>query len=228
VWSQKEILDADTVCVGDLGVTWQEREQRMAELVGWFGTLGEAVMAHLIASHQGARGDGSSLVYLFETPEGSLLYQDTSGHWTGILRDLRPDVAILAAAGRGNVDGEPVQGTLAQFIARQAALLQPKRVVLCHHDDWLPGFSIATNVAPIRETGAVARWAPTRSRDSSPRFAASNRRLYATVCTYTDSIPQASNVRPCNPCGNSSRASTPPFAARNRQSNSAADVAHSC
>ena len=158
VWSQKQMLDADTVCVGDLGVTWQEREQRMAELVGWFGTLGDAVMAHLMASQQGARGDGSSLVYLFETPEGSLLYQDTSGHWTGILRDLRPDVAILAAAGRGNVDGEPVQGTLAQFVARQAALLQPKQVVLCHHDDWLPGFSTATNVAPIR--AEVAREAP--------------------------------------------------------------------
>jgi L-ascorbate metabolism protein UlaG (beta-lactamase superfamily) len=158
VWSQKEMLDADTVCVGDLGVTWQEREQRMAELVGWFGTLGDAVMAHLMASHQGARGDGSSLVYLLETPEGSLFYQDTSGHWTGILRDLRPDVAILAAAGRGNVDGEPVQGTLAQFVAGQAALLQPKRVVFCHHDDWLPGFSIATNVAPI--CSELAREAP--------------------------------------------------------------------
>ena len=104
------------------------------------------------------RGDGGSLVYFLETPDGSLLYQDTSGHWTGILRDLRPDVAILAAAGRGNIDGEPIQGSLSQFVARQAELLRPRRLLLCHHDDWLPGFSIDTDVAPIRE--ARARAAP--------------------------------------------------------------------
>ncbi len=90
-------------------------------------------------------------VFLVETPGGSLFYQDTSGHWSGILRDLRPDVAILAAAGRGNVDGEPVQGSLAGFVARQAELLRPQRVVLCHHDDWLPGFSNAIDMKPIRD-----------------------------------------------------------------------------
>lgn len=75
-----------------------------------------------------------------------------------MLRDLRPDVAILAAAGRGNVDGEPIQGSLAQFVARQVDLVRPRRVVLCHHDDWLPGFSIATDVEPIRSE--IARVAP--------------------------------------------------------------------
>ena len=60
------------------------------------------------------------------------------GHWTGILRDLRPDLAILAAAGRGNLDGEPIQGSLAQFIAREADLLRPDKIVLCHHDNWNP------------------------------------------------------------------------------------------
>ena len=76
---------------------------------------------------------------MIDTPEGSLLYQDTSGHWTGILHDLRPDVAILAAAGRGNVNGEPVQGSLAAFVARQASLVRAPKVILSHHDDWLPG-----------------------------------------------------------------------------------------
>src|SRR5579859_22169 len=37
------------------------------------------------------------------SPEGSLLYQDTSGYWTGVFGAQHPDVAILAAAGRGNV-----------------------------------------------------------------------------------------------------------------------------
>ena len=85
------------------------------------------------------------------TPDGRLLYQDTSGHWSGILDILEPDVAILAAAGRGNIDGEPIQGSLAQFVAQQADRLRPKKLVLCHHDDWMPGFSIDTDTNPIRE-----------------------------------------------------------------------------
>jgi hypothetical protein len=97
-------------------------------------------------------------VYLFDTPDGRLLYQDTSGHWSGVLRGLRPDVAVLAAAGRGNVDGEPIQGSLADFVAREVELLEPRRVVLSHHDNWLPGFSVDTDVAPIKD--AVARAAP--------------------------------------------------------------------
>ena len=58
------------------------------------------------------------------------------GTGPGILQDRRPDVAILAAAGRGNVDGEPVQGSLAGFVgapgvARAAAEgdpLAPRRL----------------------------------------------------------------------------------------------------
>ena len=67
-------------------------------------------------------------------------------------------MAILAAAGRGNIDGQPIQGSLAQFVARGVELLRPRRVVLCHHDDWLPGFSVATDVTPIRRE--IARVAP--------------------------------------------------------------------
>jgi len=62
-----------------------------------------------------------------------------------------------ASAGRGNVDGEPIQGSLAQFVARQVDLLRPRRVFLGHHDDWLPGFSRAIDVKPIREAIARAR-----------------------------------------------------------------------
>jgi L-ascorbate metabolism protein UlaG (beta-lactamase superfamily) len=141
----------DEVCLGDLGVTYQERLARLQEMSAWLASQGPEVLHHLQVSYQDPRGDGGVLLYLFETPEGSLLFQDTSGHWRGILHDLRPDVAILAAAGRGNIDGEPIQGTLAEFIARQADLLRPRRVILSHHDDWLPGFSIPTRIAPIRE-----------------------------------------------------------------------------
>src|SRR5947208_3354369 len=108
------------------------------------------MLAHLRASDRHPRTEGGSLAYLIETPAGSMLWKDTSGHWTGILRDLRPDVAILAAVGRGNVDGEPVQGTLADFVASEVELLRPRTVVLCHHDDWMPPLTRPTDVAPIR------------------------------------------------------------------------------
>ena len=123
--------------------------------------LGPEAVAHLVASSvgQSSRGDGGALLYLFDTPEGSLLFQDTSGHWSGIVDGLRPDVAILAAAGRGNVDGEPIQGSLADFVGRQVAALRPRRVVLSHHDDWLPGFSVPTEMEPLRT--AIATASPT-------------------------------------------------------------------
>jgi L-ascorbate metabolism protein UlaG (beta-lactamase superfamily) len=152
VWSQTRMRDAGEECLGDLGLTLQEQRARFAELLAYFADgLPRPSLDHLLAARQGDRGDGGALVYLLDTPDGRLLYKDTSGHWTGILRDLRPDVAILAAAGRGNIDGEPIQGSLAGFVAREAELLGPRRVVLAHHDDWLPGFSVATDVGPIRD-----------------------------------------------------------------------------
>jgi L-ascorbate metabolism protein UlaG (beta-lactamase superfamily) len=150
VWTHRQMPTADEVCIGDLGLTYQQQLTRFADLGEHFLSLSDSVKEHLRASSQGARGDGGALVYLFETPDGSILYQDTSGHWTGVLRDVRPDVAILAAAGRGNIDGEPVQGSLADFVARQAELVRARRIVLSHHDDWLPGFSTDTDIKPIR------------------------------------------------------------------------------
>ena len=157
VWSHRQMAGSDEVCLGDLGTTWQEQQERFRALGGYLCSLGPEVHRHLAASAQGSRGDGGALVYHFRTPDGSVFYQDTSGHWSGILRDLRPDVAILAAAGRGNIDGEPIQGSLAQFVARQVDLLRPRRVFLAHHDDWLPGFSRAIDVKPIRDEIARVR-----------------------------------------------------------------------
>src|SRR3954469_18598024 len=153
VWSQTKMTQSGEACIGDLGVTYQERERRMRELGQYFATaLDPAAMHHLLAGAGGHsdRGDGGALLFFFETPDGTLLYQDTSGHWSGVLTGLPPDVAILAAAGRANVDGEPVQGSLADFVAGQAASLAATRVVLGHHDDWLPGFSVPTDMVPIR------------------------------------------------------------------------------
>jgi L-ascorbate metabolism protein UlaG (beta-lactamase superfamily) len=158
VWSHGQMTQADEVCVGDLGLTWQEQRARFEKLLEHLAGLEPTARDHLLRAQQGDRGDGGALVYAFDTPDGRLFYQDTSGHWSAMLRDLRPDVAIVAAAGRGNIDGEPIQGSLAQFVAREVELLRPRRVVLSHHDNWLPGFSVDTDVRPIRDE--LARVAP--------------------------------------------------------------------
>ena len=150
VWTANPMPASDETCLGEFGLTYQEQQEHLKGLWEQLRSLSNEVVSHLQASAQGARGDGGALLFFFETPKGSLLYQDTSGHWSGILQNLRPDVAILAAAGRGNIDGEPIQGSLAQFVARQALLLQPQRVILSHHDNWLPGFSRAIDISPIR------------------------------------------------------------------------------
>src|SRR5262249_57661854 len=97
VWSQSKMTDADEVCIGDLGLTYQEQQARFAALADWFGTLDAGVQAHLRETYQGARGDGGALVFLFETSDGSLFYQDTSGDWSGVLRDVRRDVARIVS-----------------------------------------------------------------------------------------------------------------------------------
>lgn len=161
VWSHQQMGQPDEVCLGDLGLTWQDRNERMKQLASYMATgLAPEAIAHVIAGAPGhsTRGDGGALIFVFHTPEGSLLFQDTSGYWSGMVDMLRPDVAILAAAGRGNINGEPVQGSLAEFVAQQVSVLGPRRVVLGHHDNWLPGFSVATDTRTIRE--AIARVAP--------------------------------------------------------------------
>ena len=86
----------------------------------------------------GSSDTGGALAYLIDTPYGSIFYHDTSGCWTGVVQNLRPDVGIVAMAGRPNIDGEPIQGSLAQYVGRMSDMLKARRVVLGHHDDWMP------------------------------------------------------------------------------------------
>jgi L-ascorbate metabolism protein UlaG (beta-lactamase superfamily) len=137
----------------------QERERRRAAAgAGRFGPAPDDVRAHLRECVSSPRGDGGALGYLLETPAGTVYWGDTSGYWTGIVAGMRPDIAILAAAGTGNIDGEPTQGSLAEFIADEVALLQPRHLVLCHHDDWMPPVTSPTDLSDIR--AALARRAP--------------------------------------------------------------------
>jgi L-ascorbate metabolism protein UlaG (beta-lactamase superfamily) len=111
---------------------------------------GRAILEH-IQSSAGSLSDGGPLVYLIETPEGSIFYQDTSGCWTGVLAGIRADAAVLAASGRANVDGEPIQGSMAQFLAMEANALGAGKVVLGHHDNWMPPVTRAEfDMAPVQ------------------------------------------------------------------------------
>jgi L-ascorbate metabolism protein UlaG (beta-lactamase superfamily) len=148
---------AGEVCLGDMGLTLQDRQANLSVRMGRrdgapADAAADARRAYMAQYQQHPRGEGGALAYLIETPEGSILYKDTSGHWTGIMHDLRPDVALLAAAGRGNIDGEPVQGSLTQFMAREVDLLRPRRVVLSHHDDWnATGTTAERTYEPVRD-----------------------------------------------------------------------------
>ena len=154
-------LNGNDVQLGHYGLCEDER-LALAGSTGLMSTIGResgaesasaAALREHLATALGSRETGGPLCFLIETPEGSIFYQDTSGCWTGVLQNIRPDVAILAAAGRGNLDGEPIQGSLAQFVAKEADLLRPRRIVLGHHDDWMPPVTHrgGTDTAPIIE-----------------------------------------------------------------------------
>jgi len=142
-----------TAATGDLDVPQHERDRRLGEMLTGWGEQPE-ILEHLMSAPH-ARGDGGPLIYLIETPDGSILWQDTAGSWAALLRELQPDVALLAAVGRPNRDGEPYQGSLVDFVADEVTLLRPSRVALCHHDAWMPPVTPAIPVEPFAD--AIAR-----------------------------------------------------------------------
>lgn len=141
---------------GNLGVSLQERQARARSLGDILAPLAPPERQHLESTFSlRARGDGGPLLYSIATPDGTLLFQDTAGCWTGILDTLHPDAAILAVAGRGTENGEPWQGMLADFVAMEARALGARVVIPCHHDDWLPGFATPSALGPVRAAFAA-------------------------------------------------------------------------
>ncbi|HMK11175.1 MAG TPA: MBL fold metallo-hydrolase, partial [Acidimicrobiales bacterium] len=131
--------DSGAECIGDLGISHQDRMAAVSKLFEMMPTFAPDLAAYLASTDAHcSRNDGGQLNYLLETPDGSILVSASSGYWVGIMRDLRPDVAILALAGRPNVNGEPHQGSLAQFLVEEVELLRPRKVIFCHHDPLLP------------------------------------------------------------------------------------------
>ena len=155
-WHTGEALE------GHVGLTEKQRAGvRVGEGRGSIGhrlaapqAQGMAEVREHLSSGIGSRDTGGPLAFLIETPYGSLFYHDTSGCWTGLVRELRPDVALVAMAGRPNVDGEPHQGSQAQFVGAMAKLLRPRTLLLGHHDDWMPPATVDMStpeaIAPVR------------------------------------------------------------------------------
>jgi L-ascorbate metabolism protein UlaG (beta-lactamase superfamily) len=132
-------LDSGAPCIGELGVDYAERRQKQQQLFDlMLQATGEIAEYATMIDPRSSRDDGGQLMYLLETPDGAVLFSQSPGYWSGIINDLRPDVAVLAITGRPNVDGEPFQGSLAEFIAGEVGTMKPSKVVLCHHDAWMP------------------------------------------------------------------------------------------
>ncbi len=147
---------------GHIGLTQDERMsvpgglvERITSFVASGSAEARAMMQH-IQSSAGSMNDGGPLVYLIETPETSIFFRDTTGCWTGVLAQIHADTAILAASARAAVDGEPIQGSMAGFVAMEAKLLGAKKVVLGHHDNWMPPITNGDfDTGPIRERLAL-------------------------------------------------------------------------
>jgi L-ascorbate metabolism protein UlaG (beta-lactamase superfamily) len=147
--------DSGVSCLGDLGMSAQDRAARVAELFDMMSQAPDPLGAALASMlEKSSAHDGGQLAFLLTNPSGSILVSGSAGYWTGLYRGLQPDVALLAIAGRPNVDGEPFQGSGAQFMVEQVRLLGPKRVALCHHDPLvpgLPGVDITAAAAALRD-----------------------------------------------------------------------------
>lgn len=154
--------DSGGECLGDLGVSAQDRAVSVAGLFAAARTApdpaGTALRAMLERS---STHDGGQLAFFLTDGSGSMLVSGSAGYWQGIFAGLRPDLALLSVGGRPNLDGEPFQGSVAQFIVDEVKLLRAGRVALCHHDPLFPGFpgvDIEAAAAALRqEVPAIGR-----------------------------------------------------------------------
>jgi L-ascorbate metabolism protein UlaG (beta-lactamase superfamily) len=143
----------------------QERNARLAERFSRDREAGlppelAAESRALRARNIGSNSDGGALDYLINTPDGTIFFQNSMGYWSAILAGIRADAAIIACSGRGNIDGEPFQGSVEQFIAGVATTVSPRRLILGHHDNWQGALNAPdlVDIAPIRNE--LSRAAP--------------------------------------------------------------------
>ena len=148
IWipTQNGLGRREDACFGHEGVFHQDRLDLLEN------RFGSREASPLPWFKQTPRGDGGALCYLIESPYGSIFFKDTMGHYSNIIRELDPDVALLAAAGRGNIDGEPVQGSGIYFLMDEIALLDPASVILGHYDDFAgTGNPALDDLEPVKQ-----------------------------------------------------------------------------
>lgn len=81
--------------------------------------------------------DGGQLMFNFLLGDKTLLWNGYLGGYEGVLRGLepKPDVAILAIAGRANHNGRPWNGSSAEYARNLIKWIgEPKEVIWCLHD----------------------------------------------------------------------------------------------
>ena len=154
--------DSATECVGHLGISAQQRDAATMEMFSLVPSLGEPVAGWADRNaHRSSPRDGGQLSYLIESPDGCIFVSSSAGYWSGIIADLRPDLAILAASGRPNINGEPYQGSLAHFLLAEVELLRPHRIVFSHHDALMPPLLTETDTGEAAAVlAAEANYAP--------------------------------------------------------------------
>jgi len=163
IWATGE--PAGVEVTGDLGVSQQERNTRLSEMFSRDRETGlpsdlAAESRKLRSLNIGSDSDGGALDYLIDTPDGTIFFQNSMGYHSSILSGIRADIAILGCSGRGNIDGEPIQGSAEQFIAGVVETVTPKRVILGHHDNWAGALDAPDllDTRPIRD--AIADVSP--------------------------------------------------------------------
>lgn len=106
-----------------------------------------------------SHSDGGQLMFNIIMGDKSLLWSAHLGGYEGILQNMqpKPTIAILAIAGRANLNGRPFDGSSAEFAAKKVEWLgRPDHVVWCLHDEaYVPG-SISRN--PSKQSLLVHRF----------------------------------------------------------------------
>lgn len=141
-WAPYDDRHPTNPCLGFTGLDHFTRTTRAeSNITSFIEPLEASSREHIDSIPHAMDTEGGTLDYLFETPEGTLLFSDTPGYWTGLMKDVSADVAVLGVSGRPNIDGDAHQGSLAEFVEGQLRLIGARRLIPSHHDDYLPGFS---------------------------------------------------------------------------------------
>lgn len=116
-----------------------------------------------------SHSDGGQLMFNFIMGEDkALLWSAHLGGYDAILRELqpKPNIVIMAIAGRANLNGRPFDGSAAEFAAMKVEWLgRPEKVIWCLHDEaCIPPWRIDTAAA----TEAVEKNGRTKVLELNP------------------------------------------------------------